>query len=42
MFIDVAHGWMDSADLNIEQPKLPEDGATMKYDINLGFEQITN
>ncbi len=40
--LTVTHAWLDSANLGIVQPELPNGTATMNYDITLGFEQITN
>ncbi len=35
--------WLDSRDAGLDtQPVLPEDGATINYNVTLGFEQITN
>ena len=41
MFVYIYHTWSDSAELGLSQPVLPEDGATMNYNVTLGFEQIT-
>ncbi len=42
MRITIDHGWIDSENVGVVQPALPEGGATINYDITLGFEQITN
>ncbi len=42
LLVWVQHIWVDSALLNMEQPKLPEGGATMEYNVTLGFEQTNN
>ncbi len=39
MLVSVMHAWGDSGDLGVEQPKLPDGGATMEYNVTLGFEQ---
>ena len=30
----------DSEDLGITQPEVPEEGATINYNVTLGFEQV--
>ncbi len=32
--------WGDSEDLGITQPEVPEEGATINYNVTLGFEQV--
>ena len=42
--VTIGHSWMDSEESSVsvgEQPELPKDGATMTYNIKLGFEQVT-
>ncbi len=39
----INQAWVNNEDIGFEtQPKLPEEGATMNYNIVLGFEQIIN
>ncbi len=42
ILLQILHEWGDSDGMEIEQPKLPEGGATMEYNVTLGFSQITN
>lgn len=42
MSLSILHSWFDSSIFGIKQPVLPETGATMTYNMTLGFEQITN
>ncbi len=37
--IEVMHGW---ADLGDEQPEIPDEGASINYNLTFGFEQITS
>ena len=34
----VTHGWLDADD---SQPEVPQEGASINYNVTLGFEQIT-
>ena len=41
--IQIIHGWVDSDMIGLQsQPELPEEGATMNYNLTLDFEQATN
>ena len=37
--IAIVHGWLDLGD---EQPEIPDDGASINYNLTFGFEQITS
>ncbi len=38
----IYHVWVDSDLFGMQQPKLPEGGATMEYNMTLGFEQANS
>ena len=40
--VTIIHWWIDSNEISrgTQQPELPKDGATMTYNITLGFEQV--
>ncbi len=40
--IVINHIWFDSSGLDMEQPAIPAEGATINYNLTFGFEQKTN
>ncbi len=40
--IAIVHYWFDSSVLDMEQPAIPAEGATINYNLTFGFEQKTN
>ncbi len=41
-YIAILHGWADSSYLDMEQPAIPAEGATINYNLTFGFGQKTN